>query len=139
MADDAEVTEALPTEVAFTLSWEAAGGTLHGILEGRNVSDHPVRLSHKPGLIPIGVDGEPLDAETIVTAELRLPDYAEMGPGERARATVSWAGWGGPPASGRVIVKWSGGQVEVAASGPRQPTASGPTTNLSSSWFTLID
>lgn len=138
MADDAEVTEASPSEVAFTLTWEAVDGGLQGILEGRNVSDHPVRLSHKPALIPVGVDGQPLDAETIVTAEGRLPPYAEMAPGERASATVSWGGWEGPPASGRVIVVWSGGRVEVAASGPRQPQARGPSTNLSSSWFTLI-
>lgn len=139
MADDADVSEALPTEVEFTLSWEeAADGALDGVLEGQNVSDHPVRLSHKPTLTPVGVDGEPLDAEHIVTAELRLPVWAQLGPGERARADVSWAGWDGPPASGKVIVVWGGGRVEVAASGPQQPAATGPTTNLSSSWFTRV-
>ena len=131
------VPEALPGEIAFTLSWEAAGGGLRGLLQGRNVCDHPVRLSHKPVLIPLGMKGEPLDAETVVTLELRLPPYADVGPGEVASTGVSWGGWDGPPASGAVIVQWSGGQVEVAASGPRQPTSAGPATNLSSSWFTL--
>jgi hypothetical protein len=139
MGEHAEATEAVAGEVEFTLSWEAAGGGLHGALEARNVSDHPVRLSNKPVLIPVGVDGEPLDAVTAVTLELRLPGYVELGPDERASTSVSWSGWDGPPASGRVIVQWSGGQVEVAASGPLQPEATGPSTNLSSSWFTRID
>jgi len=132
------VPEALPGEVELTLTWKAVDGRLSGILEGRNVCDHPVRLSNKPVLIPVGVDGEPLDAQTVVTLELRLPPYADVGPGEMASSGVSWGGWDGPPASGTVIVKWDGGQVEVAASGPPQPSSRGPGTNLSSSWFTLV-
>jgi hypothetical protein len=132
------VPEALPGEIEFTLSWEAAGGGLRGLLQGRNVCDHSVRLSNKPVLMPLGMTGERLDAETVVTLELRLPGYADIGPGEVASSPVSWGGWDGPPASGAVIVKWSAGQVEVAASGPRQPASQGPGTNLSSSWFTLV-
>jgi hypothetical protein len=43
--EDSAVPEALPGEIEFTLSWEDAGGQLSGNLEGRNVCDHPVRLS----------------------------------------------------------------------------------------------
>jgi hypothetical protein len=133
------VAEALPGEIAFTLSWEAVGGELYGLLEGRNVCGHPVRLSNKPVLIPLGMTGEPLGAHTTVTLELRLPGYVDVAPGERASSPVSWGGWDGPPARGAVIVAWSGGQAEVAASGPRQPTSRGPATNLSSTWFTRVD
>ena len=38
------------------------------------------RLSHKPRLIPIGVNGQPLSAETIVTLEFRPPGYVVLGP-----------------------------------------------------------
>jgi hypothetical protein len=48
-------------------------------------------------------------------------------------------GLGRSTASGSVIVQWSGGEVEVAATGPLQPASTGPSTNLSSSWFTLVD
>jgi hypothetical protein len=137
---DAAVPEALPGEIELTLSWEAAGGGLRGLLQARNVCDHPVRLSNKPVLIPLGVTGERLDTHTTVTLELRLPPYADIGPGGVASSPVSWAGWDGPPASDAVIVEWDAGQsqVEVTASGPHQPTSAGPATNLSSSWFSLL-
>jgi hypothetical protein len=58
-----------------------------------------------------------------------------LAPGERARAPVGWGGWDGPPASGKVLVTWAGGQTQVTADGPVQPEADGPATNLWSSWF----
>jgi hypothetical protein len=136
--DDAIVGEARPGDVEFTLSWHPVGDGLHGLLQALNVCNHPVRLSNKPALIPVGLTGEPLHADTIVTAEFRPPGYAEVAPGERASARVTWAGWDGAPASGRWIVRWDGGQAEVEASGPRQPKGRGPATSLSSSWFTLM-
>lgn len=127
--------KARPGEVEFTLTWRAEAGYLTGELEALNVTDHDFRLSHKPGLIPIGVDGQPLAAETIVTLEMRRPGYVELAPGERARARVGWGAWDGPPASGKVLVTWDGGRQEVTADGPRQPGSDGPAMNLWSSWF----
>jgi hypothetical protein len=83
------VRNARPGEVEFTLTWRAESGRLKGVLEALNVCDHPVRLAHKPRLIPIGVDGRPLDADHIVSAELKIPGYVDLGPGERARARVA--------------------------------------------------
>jgi Protein of unknown function (DUF4232) len=134
-----EIRNARPDEVDFTLTWRAESGQLTGVLEAVNVCDHPVRLANKPRLVPMGVDGRPLDAEQIISMEMKIPGYVDLGPGERASAPVSWAGWDGPPASGRVIVGWHGGRVEVEASGPRQPESVGPPTNLSSSWFERAD
>jgi hypothetical protein len=133
-----ESQEAQPGEVEFTLSWRAESGYLTGHLEALNVSDHAVRLSNKPGLIPVGVDGQPLAADTIVTLEMRPPGYVELQPGERARTRVGWGGWDGPPASGRFVVAWGGDRVEVSADGPRQPESQGPGTNLWSSWFERV-
>jgi hypothetical protein len=99
----------------------------------------PFRLSGKPLLTPIGTDGVPLDAKTVVTLELRLPGYVELAPGERAMARVGWGGWDGAPASGKVIVHWRGENVELIADGPRQPESDGPTTNLWTSWFESVD
>jgi hypothetical protein len=134
-----EIPNARPGEVEFTLTWRADLGRLTGVLEALNVCDHPVRLAHKPRLSPTGVDGRPLDADHIVSAEMKIPGHVDLDPGKRARAHVSWAGWDGPPASGRVIVGWTVGSVEVEASGPQQPESLGPPTNLSSSWFEYVD
>ena len=122
-------------DVTFTLSWRMRNGRLSGDLVAVNISNHRVRLSGKPGLVAVGTDGQPLDAETVVSLELRWPGYVELNPGERARSPVGWGGWDGPPCSGKVIVRWDGGQVEVNADGPPQPTRRGPATNLSTSWF----
>ncbi len=73
-----------------------------------------------------------------MTAELRIPPYVDLAPGQRAAAPVSWAGWDGPPASGRVRVQFDGVTVDLAAEGPAQPTSSAETRNLSSSWFDLL-
>jgi len=89
-------------------------------------------------LTPLGLDGELLAAETIVTLELRQPGFVELAPGERARTRVGWGGWDGPPASGTVLVTWAGGQTEVTAHGPVQPEADGPAVNLWTSWFERV-
>ncbi len=136
---DTEAPEAQVGDVRLALSWRLVDGGLRGELEAVNVRDHRVRLSGKPDLTPVGIDGSPLAVETVVTMEFRHPGYVELGPGRRAIAPVTWAGWDGPPSSGRVIVRWDGGRVEVDASGPRQPANSGPATNLSTSWFSLLD
>lgn len=135
---DAEVPEARPDEVELTLWWRVESGRLAGQLEARNVCGHRVRLSGKPGVTPVGIDGELLDAHTVVTAEMRLPGYVELAPGERARARVSWGGWDRPPASGTVMIALVGGEAKVHVDGPPQPQSRGPAHNLSTSWFDRV-
>lgn len=135
---DIDAAEASPEDVSFVLSWQAEDGALAGVLEARNVSRRRVRLTGKPGLTPLDADGQPLEAMTIVTLEMRMPGYVELDPGESARSTVGWAGWDGPAAGGTVRVEWRGGQVDVPATGPSQPSATGPATNLWSSWFDRV-
>jgi hypothetical protein len=137
MADD-DVPEAAPGELAFSLNWLAEDGSLNGVLVARNLSRHRVRLSGKPGLSPLDDQGRPLETSTIVSLELRLPGYVDLDPGESASSEVGWAGWDGRPAGAAVVVQWPGGQVEVLAAGPSQPSATGPATNLWSSWFTAV-
>jgi Protein of unknown function (DUF4232) len=132
---DIDAPEARPDDVAFSLSWQAEDGALKGVLEARNVSEHPVRLSGKPQLTPLDADGRPLETMSIMTLELRLPGYAELAPGETATSQVGWAGWDGPPAGRIVRVEWPGGHADVPVTGPRQPSARGLATNLWSSWF----
>jgi hypothetical protein len=116
-----DVPEAQPDDVAFRLSWRAESGHLTGELEATNVCDRAVRLSGKPGLTPIGIDGEALAAETTVTLELIPPGYVVLAPGERARAPVGWGGWDGPQASVRC---WSRGRAARPRS--RQMVLSSP-------------
>ncbi|HEY0168999.1 MAG TPA: DUF4232 domain-containing protein [Jatrophihabitans sp.] len=132
---DTDAPEAGPDDVAFSLSWLAEDGALRGSLEARNVSEHRVRLSGKPQLTPLDAEGNPLETVSIMTLELRLPGYVELGPGESATSQVGWAAWDGPAAGGTVRVQWPGGQADVPAAGPPQPSATGPATNLWSSWF----
>jgi hypothetical protein len=130
------VGEAQSRDVQVTLSWHAdADGGLTGELRIRNVADRTVRLAGKPRLRPLGLHDEPLAAETVVTLELLLPGYVDIDPGEEAVTPVGWAGWDGEPASGEVRVEWPGGHATVTAQGPSQPSASGPATNLWSTWF----
>jgi Protein of unknown function (DUF4232) len=130
-----EVPEASPDDIVFSLTWLPDGDALKGELEARNVGNRRVRLTGKPHLAPLGVDGRPLDAAGIVTLELVLPGFVELAPGESATAAVGWAGWDGLAAGPQVRVEWPGGQVDVATLGPREPAGSGPATNLWSSWF----
>ena len=131
----ADVPEASAEEVACTLTWQADGEVLRGELVVRNIGQRRIRLSGKPRLIPLDTDGQPLGTDTIITLEMKMPNYAELDPGESASADVGWAGWDGPAAGGTVRVEWPGGQVDVPAVGPRQPAGRGPATNLWSSWF----
>lgn len=134
---DIDVSEAGPDDVAFSLSWRAEDGALKGALEARNVSERRVRLSGKPQLTPLDAEGNPLETASIMTLELKLPGYVELAPGESAASRVGWAGWDGPAAGGIVRIEWPGGQADVPVAGPRQPSATGPATNLWSSWFDI--
>lgn len=135
---DTDAPEARSDDVELSLTWVAEDGALKGALEARNVSEQRVRLSGKPQLTPLDADGNPLETVAIMTLELRLPGYVELDPGESATSNVGWAGWDGPAAGGAVRVEWPGGQADVPAAGPRQPSATGPATNLWSSWFERV-
>lgn len=129
--------ECQPEDLEFALTWTPADGGLTGQLEARNVGQRACRLSGKPTLVPIGLDGAELDARTVVTLEFRDPGYVLLEPGDSAVADVGWAGWDGEPASGRLVVGWPGGRREIAVSGPPHPESSADRpTNLWSSWFT---
>ena len=135
--DEQQEIEAASHEVQFSLTWALQqDGALMGDLRVRNISQRTVRVSGKPSLRPLGVDGQPLDATHMITLERRIPGYVQLAPDAEAVAPVGWGGWTGPPASGCVVVGWPGGEVQVPTSGPRQPTSPGPATNLWSSWFT---
>lgn len=134
-----DVVEARPDEVSFTLTWLPDGEALTGELEARNVGERRVRLTGKPGLTPLDVDGQPLDTVAIITLELVVPGYIELGPGESATARIGWAGWDGLTAGGAVRVEWPGGHADVSTLGPQQPAGNGPPTNLWSSWFVRAD
>jgi Protein of unknown function (DUF4232) len=129
-------------DVKVTVRWHQAGRGLRGEITVENVGSRACLLNLKPGLIPLGRDGRPLQMRSIVTLELRTPAYVVLEPGKRAVSPVSWRSWCGETVSRNAIVKWWGGgdatQVSVRATveGPVQPkctrdSSSGPTT----SWF----
>jgi hypothetical protein len=135
-----DAPEASVEQVDLSLTWWASpDGALEGELVVVNRADHVVRVSGRPALAALGVDGQSLGADMVLTAELRVPDFVVLAPGERARAGVTWGGWDGPDCSGRFRVVLRGGRAELGGSGPRQPQARGPATNLSASWFETAD
>src|SRR4051794_33879473 len=138
--DGTDVPEATAAQLVLFLEWRAvADGSLEGELVVINDAEQPVRVSGRPMLVALGVDGRDLGVDMVITAELRIPDFVVLGAGERARALLSWGGWNGPPCSGRYRIELTGGGTELSALGPRQPEARGPATNLSSSWFERLD
>jgi hypothetical protein len=126
-------------DLAVSVRWERAGVGLAGQLIVENVSGRTCRLSHKPWVVPLGMAGEQLPVEAIITADARLRPVI-LAPGERAAAPVGWAGWCGDAASGVVRVNWVSGSAVVEVEGPRQPDCPDPgqPTNLSSSWFDAL-
>jgi hypothetical protein len=138
--EDARIPPCGSDDLAVSVRWtRAVGGGLRGEVVAENVSGRACRLGNKPALRPLGLDGQPLGVDQAITLELRLPPFVILQPGRRASASISWSGWSGRPASGRIIVFWEGGSAAVDAEGPVQP---GPPERgaggLSSSWFTLI-
>jgi hypothetical protein len=139
-ADASAVPPAGSHELALSLRWHRYGDQLRGEVVAENIGDRVCRLGNKPRLAPLGQDGKPLGVDQIITLELRIPPFVILRPGQRAAAAVSWSGWRGPPASGRVLLAWDGGSTVVDARGPAQPACpKDGSGNLSSGWFTLID
>jgi hypothetical protein len=127
-----------PDDLAVTVRWESHGPGLRGQVVAENISARSCRLPGKPGIVPVGQDGKPLPAQTIVTMEWMSPGYVELAPGDRAAAPAGWANWCGEPASRRALVRWDGVEVVAEVDGPVQPGCEpGKPNNLTSGWFHL--
>jgi hypothetical protein len=136
--DRGELPACGPGDLSVTVRWEHHGGGLRGQVIAENAGERACRLPGKPGVRPLGLDGEPLPVETMITLEWISPGYVVLEPGQRAAAPVAWGGWDGPPASSMVQVTWEGGAATAVAEGPAQPTATDSPRNISSSWFRLL-
>jgi hypothetical protein len=128
-----------PEDLTVTVSWHRDGTGLRGQVIAENAGSRACRLAGKPGITPLGLDGAPLSAETIITMEMIHPGYVILQPGQRAAAPAGWSNWCGQQASARARVDWQGGTAVADVRGPVQPGCSpGRPGNLSSSWFHLI-
>lgn len=131
-------------DLAVTVRWERErdGVGLQGNVIAENVGARACRLPGKPWVQPLGLDGEPLPAVALSTADGRTPDYVVVEPGARAAAPVGWSQWCGAPAAGRARVTWDGGTAMAAVEGPAQPGCEPGESgdhpgNLYTSWFEL--
>lgn len=139
-ADAVVVPACGPDDLLVEVSWERDGTGLRGRVVAENVSDRACHLANKPEVTPLGPDGTPLPARTLITLELRSPGYVTLQPGQRAAAPVWWASWCGQHASDRARVDWPGGSTVAQVRGPAQPECvQNRPANLSSSWFDLIE
>lgn len=131
-----------PDDLDVVLCWQAADdGSLRGTLAVTNTGPTACRVGGKPVVTPLGLDGTPLPAQTVVTMEQRVPSWVVVPPGAEAAAAVGWGGWCGDAASGRARVRWEQGEATVTIAGPAQPhcPAEGHPVSLWSSWFALVD
>ena len=136
--DRCEVPSCGPGDLSVTVRWEPDGEGLRGQVIAENTGGRACRLPGKPGVTPLGLDGEPLPVDTVVTLEWVSPGYVALEPGQRAVAPVAWGGWDGLAASSLARVTWDGGAATAAVEGPAQPAATGAPRNISSSWFRLL-
>jgi hypothetical protein len=90
-------------------------------------------------VIPLEADGTPLDVRTLITLELKRPDYVVLQPGEQAEAPISWSAWNGPEPGDQAITIWGRDRhrTQVTVTGSRQPVSHAEPTNISSSWFRI--
>jgi hypothetical protein len=127
-------------DLTAAVHWERDGTGLRGRIIARNVSARACRLAGKPAIMPLGLDGVPLPAETMITLEMLEPGYVVRQPGQSAAAPVTWRDWCGQPASDRARVSWDSGTTVADVTGPTQPACSQERSgDLSSSWFRLIE
>ena len=139
--EEARVPPCGSGDLAVSVRWSrATSGGLRGEVVAENVSGRVCRLGSKPGLQPLGSDGQPLGVDQWVTLEMRVPPFVILEPGQSASAPITWSGWSGRSASGRIVVSWQGGSATVDAAGPIEPgpPKRGVVGSLSSSWFTRI-
>jgi hypothetical protein len=137
--DEAALPVCEAGDLVVDLHWERHGTGLRGQVVARNAGGRRCRLPGKPGVAPLGRDGSPLPAQTIITLEWMGPGYAVLSPGDTAAARVAWPNWCGAPASGRALVSWDGGSAVAEVHGPAQPGCDpGRPGNLTSSWFRLV-
>jgi hypothetical protein len=72
-----------------SVRWERARVGLAGQIVVENVSGRTCRLSHKPSVMPMGMDGDQLPVEVLITMELRIPPVI-LDPG--AGGCTRWVG-----------------------------------------------
>lgn len=88
----------------ISLSWiPQANGSLKGTLSAKNTSSQSCRLSGKPQVIPLGLDG----ATAAVSQSQTLEDGtdSDVPAGYVATSTLTWNSWcGGDTLSGKVMV-----------------------------------
>jgi hypothetical protein len=131
-----------PDDVRLTVSWEAEGTGLRGQVIAENVSGRRCRLPGKPGVVPVGLDGEPLPVRTTITLEGRSPGYAVLEAGGRAAAPVRWDSWCGEAAGDQALVTWSGHESvtgRATVTGPRQPSCQGRSGAIWAGWFDALE
>ena len=127
-----------PGDLSVTVRWEPDGDGLRGQVIAENTGGRACLLPGKPGVRPLGLDGQPLPVETVITMEWVSPGYVALAPGQQAAAPAAWHGWNGAAASTRAQVTWAGGAATAEVEGPAQPTATDAPRNISSSWFRLL-
>jgi hypothetical protein len=130
-----------PADVALSLAWTESGGRLTGTLSATNRMSLPCDLAVQPAVYPLDQHGVRLAVDNIASAE----GYAgprRLLPGHTATSTINWPGWCGVPAGHQVEVGWgtgAGDPATVTATGPTTPSCvAGPTSSISSSWFSPL-
>jgi Rhodopirellula transposase DDE domain len=97
----------------------------------RTSAGAPAGSATSRGWSPWGTDGRELPVDNVIAMDARL-EPAILAPSRRAAAPISWAGWCGEPASGRVRVHWLSGAAVVEVQGHANRTAPTPASRPTS-------
>lgn len=94
--EEARVPPCGSDDLAVSVRWSrATSGGLVGEVVAENVSGRVCRLGSKPGLQPLGSDGQPLGVDQWITLKMRVPPFVILEPGQSASAPITWSGWSG--------------------------------------------
>jgi hypothetical protein len=130
-----------PAEVLLTLTWAADGEKLIGKLVAKNITTQACDLLVKPGITPLGTDGQPLGVSNPMTEEQQIGP-SRLLPGATATSALTWNLWCGPSASKQVRVDWGTGDTTVTVTGPTNATCPSATdavaATITSGWFSPL-
>lgn len=137
----AELPECGADDVEVRVRWEREdNGGLVGEVVVVNVGGRACRLGGKPVLAPLKADGERLKVANAIAADIRIPGYVVLRPGQRAVASAGWLSWCGDAPGKRMVVSWAGGSAVAEVDGPVRPECrADQPENLSSWWFEVVD
>lgn len=138
------VGEIVAKRARWSLRWDGAGevpgvvcGTLVGELTLQNSGSEVLEVAGKPQLRPMGVDGDPQPASTLMTLEYG-PGPLIVLPGQVAVARVRWNAWIGARVTPYFQIRCGDLRGIAKAASDAHPVPVARENRFTTSWFRRI-